>query len=55
MNCKSNKNALLFIFGVITGAAALVYATDALPRMMSVMMKNMMARMKEEGCNPEEF
>ena len=55
MDCKSNKSVLLFTLGAITGGAVLAYATNALPRMMSGLMKSMMARMKEAGGNPEEF
>ena len=47
------------ILGAVGGGLIVVLATKAIPKIMSQMMagmmQNMMARMKEEGCNPAEM
>jgi hypothetical protein len=51
---SGNKYFLTFTLGAIAGGIALAWATNAMPRLMSRMMQNMMAQMGKEGCNPED-
>ena len=46
---------LIFTLGAIAGGAFFAWSTDAIPKMTSRMMQNMMVRMKDEGCNPEDI
>ncbi len=39
----------------IGGGLIVALATKAIPKMMSGMMQNMMSRMRESGCDPEEM
>ena len=47
------------VLGAVGGGLIVLLATRAIPKIMSQMMagmmQNMMARMKEEGCNPAEM
>ena len=52
---NKKKYMLAFAMGVIEGGIIVGLATKAIPKMMSGMMQSMMARMKEEGCNPQEI
>jgi uncharacterized protein YneF (UPF0154 family) len=49
---------LAAIFGAIGGGFLVAYAIKAIPKMMaqiiSGMMQNMMAQMRQSGCNPAE-
>ncbi|MCL4534282.1 MAG: hypothetical protein M1370_03875 [Bacteroidetes bacterium] len=50
------KGYLLAVaFGAIGGGFAVALLTRAIPNMMSRMMQNMMAQMREAGCNPLEM
>lgn len=58
MNNKSSNirsHAFAFGLGAIGGAVLFAWSTNAIPKMMSRMMQNMMARMREEGCDPREM
>ena len=50
-----SKYMLTFAVGAVGGGLIVAWATRAIPEMMSGMMRNMMARMQEEGCNPVEM
>ena len=52
-----NRKKYLFVavLGVVGGGLVMAWATKALPKMMSGMMRNMMAQMEGEGCNPAEM
>ena len=41
--------------GAIGGGLVVAVATDAVPKMMSRMMQNMVSHMAEAGCNPAEM
>ena len=41
--------------GAVGGGLLVAWATKALPRMMSGMMKSMMANMEKEGFDPKEM
>jgi hypothetical protein len=41
--------------GTVAGAALVVAATDAVPRMMAGGMRRMMAEMAGQGCSPAEM
>jgi hypothetical protein len=41
--------------GAIAGGLFVALVTKAMPKMMSAIMQNMMARMRDAGCNPEEM
>lgn len=49
------KYMLTLAVGVIGGGIAVAWATRAMPKIMSGMMQNMMAHMREEGCDPQEM
>ncbi len=49
------KYLLAFVMGAIEGGIIVAWATRAIPKMVSGMMQSMMARMQEEGCNPQEI
>ena len=53
--CKKKGYILAAALGIIGGGAIVAIATKAIPRMMSGMMQNMMARMAEGGCNPADI
>ena len=40
------------VLGAIGGGAAVALATRAIPKMIPRMMRNMMAKMGEGGCDP---
>ena len=54
--CSNTKKYMLaFAVGAIGGGIAIAWATRAMPKMMSGMIQSMMARMSEEGCDPQEM
>jgi hypothetical protein len=52
---NARKYLYTFALGVIGGGLLAAWATRAVPRMMSGVMQNMMAKMREEGCDPMEM
>jgi hypothetical protein len=52
---NTKKYILLLAVGAIGGGIAIALATRAMPKMMSGMMQSMMARMGEDGCDPQEM
>ncbi len=53
-----NKYILACTLGAIAGGVGgfgLVWASNAIPRLMPRMMQSMMAQMNQEGHNPEEM
>lgn len=46
---------LAAVLGAIGGGLIVTVATRAIPKMMSGMMRNMMAQMGEGGCSPAEM
>ena len=58
MHNKSAHNrgyVLAILLGAIGGGLVVAVATKAIPKMMSEMMRNMMAQMGEGGCDPAEM
>jgi len=54
--CSGGKKyAIAFALGAVGGGILLAWATRAIPRIMSGMMQNMMANMRDEGCSPSEI
>ena len=53
--CSYKKYLVVAGLAAVGGGVAMAWATHALPRMVSGMMQNMMARMREEGCDPMEM
>lgn len=53
--CKKEGYILAAALGAIGGGAIVAIATKAIPRMMSGMMRNMMTKMAEGGCNPADI
>ena len=51
----SRRYVLAAVLGAIGGGIVVALATKAVPRMMSGMMRNMMAQMGEDGCDPAEM
>jgi hypothetical protein len=49
------KYILAASLGAVGGGLFVALATRAIPRMMSGMMRNMMAQMGEVGCDPAEM
>jgi hypothetical protein len=49
------KYLLTFAFGAVAGGILISYVTRAMPKIMSRMMRNMMAEMGGEGCSPSEI
>lgn len=49
------KYLLAASLGALGGGVFVALATRAIPRMMSGMMRNMMAQMGEAGCDPAEM
>jgi hypothetical protein len=47
--------ALAALLGAIGGGVAVATATGAIPKILSGMMQNMMARMGEGSCGPAEM
>lgn len=43
------------VLGAIGGGFAVAVATDAIPKLMSRMMQNMMGQMREGGFDPAEM
>ena len=52
---NAKKYTVAFGLGALASGILLAWATNAIPKMMSEMMQNMMARMQEEGCDPKEM
>ena len=52
---RNRKLILVAALGATGGLIVVAIAQVILPRMMAGMMKNMMLRMKKEGCNPTEI
>ena len=52
---KTGKYFLTFALGIVAGGIVTIYATKALPKMMSSMMQDMMDRMGGEGCSPVDI
>ena len=52
---NSRKCMFMLALGTIGGGLVVAWATRAIPKMMSEMMRNMMARMQEEGCDPVQM
>lgn len=53
---EENKGYMLAaVLGMIGGGIAVVLATKAVPRMMAGMMRKMMSRMGEDGCDPAQI
>ena len=52
---NTRKYVFTLALGAIAGGIAIAWATKAMPKLMSGMMRNMMAHMGEEGCNPAEM
>lgn len=44
-----------FVLGAIGGGVFVALTTKAIPKMMSSMMRNMMAQMSKDGCNPGQI
>jgi len=58
MNKSRSPNSgyiLAAVLGATAGGIAVAFLSRAIPTMMSRMMANMMQRMGDEGCNPEEM
>jgi hypothetical protein len=52
---NAKKYIVVFALGAAGGGLLAAWATNAMPKMMSRVMQNMMARMREEGCDPREM
>jgi len=52
---RARRIILAIALGALGGVFAVAVSRVIIPKMMAGMMKNMMARMKEEGCNPSEI
>ena len=46
---------LAVALGALGGALLMALATQAVPKMMAGMMRSMMARMRDGGCDPAEM
>jgi len=55
MSSNGKKYAVALGLGAVGGGLLIAWVTGAVPKMMSWMMQNMMARMQEEGCDPKEM
>jgi hypothetical protein len=51
----ARKYLLTLALGAVAGGALTAYATRALPKVMSGVMRKMMAEMGGEGCSPSEI
>ena len=49
------KYMITFALGAVGGGLLIAWATKAMPKMMSGIMQNMMANMRQEGCGPMEM
>ena len=58
-NDQTRRTILAAVLGALGGGLVVAIATQAIPKIMSqmmpAMMKNVMAHMGEEGCNPAEM
>jgi len=54
---RSSKSGYILaaVLGATAGGIAVAILSKAIPTMMSRMMANIMKRMGDEGCNPEEM
>ena len=50
-----NKYILTFVLGTIAGGIGLALATNAMPKMMSRMMRSMTAETGKERCDHQEY
>jgi len=50
----TNKSGYILatVLGAVSGGLIVALATNAIPKMMSQMMRNMMSQMRESGCDP---
>ena len=54
--CSCGKKYMLtFTLGAIGGGILLAWATKAMPKIMSGMMRNMMSHMSGQGCSPSDI
>ncbi|MFQ5812321.1 MAG: hypothetical protein ACE5I2_03900 [Anaerolineae bacterium] len=54
ISSRRKAYALAAALGVIAGGLVVAFATRAIPKIMSGIMRSMMAQMGEGGCNPAE-
>ncbi len=47
--------AVAALLGALAGGLGVAIVTRAIPKMAAAMMQNMMAHMREGGCNPQEM
>jgi hypothetical protein len=52
---SAKKYTVAFGLGALASGILFAWATNAMPKMMSKIMQNMIARMQEEGCDPKEM
>jgi hypothetical protein len=48
-------SVLAALAGAVIGGLVVAVATEAIPKIMSGIMRTMIAQMKESGCNPTEM
>lgn len=54
-SAHNRKYVFAILLGAIGGGLIVALATRAIPKMMSRIMRNMMAQMGEGGCEPAEI
>jgi len=54
-NSRNRGYVIAALLGAIGGGIIVALATRAIPKMMSGMMQNMMARMEKDDCNPADI
>jgi hypothetical protein len=52
---NGKKYTVAFGLGALASGILFAWATNAMLKMMSKIMQNMIARMQEEGCDPKEM
>ena len=55
ISSRRKAYALAAALGAIAGGLIVAFATRAIPKMMSGIMRSMMAQTGEGGCNPAEI
>ena len=55
LNTNRASYIIAALVGAIGGGLVVVLATQALHKMMSIMMQNLMSNMAECGCDPAEI
>ena len=55
IDIRPQRYMMTLAVGAVGGGLLVAWATKALPRMMSGMMKSMMANMEKEGFDPKEM